>query len=474
MSNPHLQFALVPRDELGAVLRATGKPIKQFLGPSSMLPRVGSKEVIVVWSGGAPRPCAIAAGESNRLELYNWATSFHTDLSPLSSWCHVVAPDDLRPLSEGALTANLHGLEAAWTGVVIAEAMWLSGRGYEDLTQLTCFATDSFVMGRLAALYGPDAASDKKLEVVSKAHERLRPSSVRRRSAMSGIWRTLVSLMPGSFSPGTTVGSILQKACSDLNQRSVDGDKAPELRSDTVTMIASVTPPLTKLRELPQMSAEERVVYLREIRDQFPKGERNDDVQLMAFAAGYIISRIGGGQRDLRLAEAFEPDAPDVRGWAAMLGGLGHVPAWTDAYDGLGRLVSRELMRSFHLADPPTCDGAAEEVLVIVEPDRSSTRSRVRTGHRNVAALSLMPGVVAYLSTSEEEREKARASSATFAMADPLSLVGQDPKLLKSLASQLWPHLRPLVSSELSKRDKHRKKSTKPSSETPPLLKEGS
>ena len=220
------------------------------------------------------------------------------------------------------------------------------------------------------------------------------------------------------------------------------------------------------------MPAEERVILLREIRDKYPKGEHTDTSDLMSFAAGYVISRVGSGQRDLRLADTFDHDGPDVLAWAATIGGLGNLAAWTDAYNGLGRLISRELMRPFHIGDPPTADVAAEEVLVLVEAERASTRNRIRTGSRNLAALALMPGVVAYLPLPEEEREKARVglSTPTAPVQSSLSLT-YDSKLLRSLAEQLWPFLRPLMDSELGKRDKYRKKSKKTSDvNTPSLL----
>lgn len=468
-----LEFALVARGDLGAVLRATSTPVKRNWSPDVILPRLAGPDVLVVWDSDSPRPCAIATSDNGRLELFNWAASYHSDLSPLSSWCHVLAYEELRRLLSGKLSPELHRLEAAWTGAIIAEASTLTRRSYEDLSLLTCLATDGYLVGRLAALYGPDAGWEKKLEGVYKAQERLRRPTPRRRWPMQVIWKTLLSLMPGAVTPASRQGRILRQACSDLNRTTQDEEKAAELGIETIEELAAMVPQLLKLRELPQMPAEDRVIFLRELRDQFQKLERKDAFELMPFAAGYIISRIGGGQRDLRLADTFENYAPDVLGWAATLGGLGGVPSWTDAYNGLGRLVSRELMRPFHISDPPTADGAAEEVMVIVELDRSATRSRIRTAQKNVAALSSLPGVVAYLPITEDDRDRARSVLASpTTLAPSPSLPNYDQSNLRSLAEHLWPFLRPLLETDLNKRNKYRKKSEKTGERNPSLLRD--
>ena len=162
------------------------------------------------------------------------------------------------------------------------------------------------------------------------------------------------------------------------------------------------------------------MIFLRDLRAILANSGREPDRSLVAFASGYLISRIGSGEKDLRLADSFQSDAPEVLAWATMIGGLGGAPYWTDAFGGLGRLVARELLRPVHLEDPPAADVSFEELQVVVEPDRPSTKNRVRTGHRNAASVSLFPGVVVPVALQEEEREKSPTQGSLLLPSPPI------------------------------------------------------
>jgi hypothetical protein len=46
-----------------------------------------------------------------------------SDFSPLSSWCHLLTPKLFAPMESVLRVASLQGLEAAWVGLTIAEAL---------------------------------------------------------------------------------------------------------------------------------------------------------------------------------------------------------------------------------------------------------------------------------------------------------------------------------------------------------------
>lgn len=107
-------------------------------------------------------------------------------------------------------------------------------------------------------------------------------------------------------------------------------------------------------------------------------------------------------------------------------------------------VVARELSRSLDLADPPTADISADEFLVISGPDNGVTK--FRTALRQVATISLRPGVVVQLSISDDERygrleEPSKASASVVTTARDR----QEARSLEVLAGQLFPYIQNLL-----------------------------
>src|ERR1051326_1271969 len=64
---------------------------------------------------------------------------------------------------------------------------------------------------------------------------------------------------------------------------------------------------------------------------------------VLAFLAGYLANVVAGGAASMGLLEHTADRWPEVTAWAYLLGGVCERRVWTSAFDGLGRLVAREL-----------------------------------------------------------------------------------------------------------------------------------
>lgn len=445
-----------PRDVLASVLR--GKGLERAVPLSrAQLPRLLPHEALVIWQDHSPRPCIVGISNEDRQELFNWLLTFHRDLSPLSSWCHVVSLDEIECFRSGGRSyADLAGLEAAWAGAAIAEAMVLSGRSFDGVTLASCLATETFAIGRTAALYGARSAvldvSERIAEVrtmLGRRAERWHPTSL--------AIEVLLRLSPEPFSAPSALIDLLSEACRSLID---SNENEPSIHPPIVQRIVDRVPMLAGLEVLGELSAEDRVKFLRQIRRIAMSPARGEDRAVLCFAAGYILSRIGGAERDLRLAETFEDLYGDVLTWGAVLGGLGAEAYWTDAFNGMGRLVARELIRSFQVFDPPTADIAADELLVIEANQNGG--SKFRTANRTAASISLKPGVVFQVSLVDGERTKQRSpekvpSSARVASPDLPDRVILDSRTMQKFAEELFPYMRKLFQADLSRARKGRR-----------------
>ncbi len=439
MSETEFLYLLVQRTELADALRGDLRSRATSM-QGRVLPRISNKEVIVFWTRNSRRPCVIAIGDNDRDELFNWATTFQRDLSPLTSWCHVLSSREIERLtSTTRLEADLFGTEAAWAGAAIAEAMVLSRSSYESISLPACLATETFAIGRTAALYGVRGILGDTTERLARVRDRLK--RIERIPVPHAATPVLLRLLPNAPPVTNPTQELLVKSCQML--QSISGS---EKSSSKIIFheFGSRLPALAALETLDEISAEQRVKLLRDMPLWIANSKSNDEHQILIFAAGYIISRVGGAERDLRLAGAFGNWYPHVLTWAAVIGGLGATTYWSDAFGGIGRLVARELSRSLDLIDPPTADISVDEFLVINGLETGPTR--LRTALRQVATISVRPGVVVQLSISDEDRYGRPEEVVRI----PLTSVStirerQESRQLETLAEQLFPYIRNLL-----------------------------
>lgn len=469
MSDQDTFQAVVGRQDLSMVLRGHRPPSATLMRERGASLRLSKRDALVIWSGPSQRPCAIYIGNDDYHELFAWLYTFHRDLVPITSWCHVLPVSEMGRLgASGSREADLVGFEAAWTGAIIAEAMILSQRSFEDINLASCFATESYAIGRTAALYGAKAALSEpldQLEMVRARSQRSGDNKARLRARIGT--EVLLRLLPDAPPPPNGTIALLVEACRSLSTKTHSAVDDPELSRLFLDDISARVPELSLVGHLSGMSAEDRVRLLRHLRSLIATVDP-ESRQVLVFLAGYVLSRIGGAERDLRLAETFASAHDEVLTWATILGGLGVETYWTDAFNGIGRLVSRELLRPFRLADSPTCDIAVDEFLVL-ESGEPSPRSKFRTSSRNVAMLALRAGVVVNTLISEDDRGRQRTTE-TRAAVPPTSgggpNLGSDTRSLQQLAEQLLPYMRPLISAEVAKL-RQRKASKKASPRLP-------
>jgi hypothetical protein len=164
----------------------------------------------------------------------------------------------------------------------------------------------------------------------------------------------------------------------------------------------------------------------------------------LALLAGYLTTIAAGGAPSLSLAESTVARWPDITAWAYVVGGIGERVTWTSSFDGLGRLVAREMMRPFRLDEAPTCDCALDEALVLVDPALRNPLVHLRIKQGRVATVALLPGVNVAVAIGEavaqeggkpgtpRQDHQAEAAGAGHSAGDPLAV----------LAEALWPYLR--------------------------------
>ena len=202
------------------------------------------------------------------------------------------------------------------------------------------------------------------------------------------------------------------------------------------------------LNKLPTMGPEERLHVFDLLVDQLAN-ERNSRVELrrpaLAFMTGYIATIAAGGSASLSLATNHAQDHPQIAAWAYALGGVGEHVTWTASFDGLGRIIARELMRPFRLEDQPDCDFALDEGAVLADPGLSDPLVHLRIKQGRNLAVTIYPGVDATVPLPEnqaEQRAASRPAPVERAVPNTATFPGGD-EALTLLTEMVWARLLP-------------------------------
>lgn len=436
MSKGDLSFSVVGREELASVLRGESNARDLATREMIALPREKTtKSQVLIWHEQGPRPVAIVVSSTHaRDELLAWLVTFHGDLAPLTSWCYLLTYDDFeRYHRDGWRYPTLNGLEAAWLGAIIADAMTSSRSELTALSLSVCLSTETFAVARATALYGPKSGLSalEQLDAVKQVLQRRTGSGRAKRLFVTEV---LVSLMPGGILPASRNADLVSAACRAL---AISHHPISLIPDQIVRQFIGVSPVFDQLGLIEKMPAESRVRFLRRIKessdDAFP-----GDAELYNFVAGYVISRIGGAERDFRLAQDFR-DREEVLAWAAIVGGLGVETFWTNAFEGLGRLVAKELLRPLSLSEFPDADISLDEIRHLESGDG---KLPFRTSSKNSAIVGLQPGVNVTVALSDADRSSIRPiSNPQKGSSQPQMALDFNSSQIDSLVERLLPLL---------------------------------
>ena len=136
---------------------------------------------------------------------------------------------------------------------------------------------------------------------------------------------------------------------------------------------------------------------------------------------------------------------PEILAWAYVAGSLGESVLWTSSFDGLGRLVTRELTRSFRLDEPPTCDFALDEGSVLIDPKLSDPFVHLRIKQARIVTIALMPGVNIPVLIGESPSIGLRERTSQSRKRAERIPNDTKPELMAQLADALWPYIRERV-----------------------------
>ena len=404
------------------------------------------------------RPLVLVSREEDQRRLCGRFAQLRSDLSPLTVWCHLLTPERFEIVDTVARDADLGGYEAAWTGLVIAEALLLAERSIAKLRTASCLATQSYAIARSRALWPrtPLAEIVNRFDAAQRLFRAGEARNSKLRTVLEPIWGSLADAASSDLIPNRVELRPLVESLRRLRD-------ARQARDENEALVLSkslrqVVPEAEAFTKLSEWTPEQRVQEFDKLLHGLDNASRDQNAQRrigLAFRAGYLATVAAGGAASLSLAEAVADRWPDITGWACVLGGVGERVIWTSSFDGLGRLVARELLRPLRLDESPTADFALDEAQVLVDSQLSDPLVHLRLKQSRAATVALLPGVnVAFPIMEPGIQEPARSDVVRYGgQADQrfASRGSADP--IAVFADALWPYLRARLERSLRNRE---------------------
>ena len=432
--------------------REAGNP-SHWAGRSAGL-RLPTGSTGVLWSkplrsNDPIQPLVLISREEDQRRLCGRFAQLRSDLSPLTAWCHLLTPQRFESLDSLTRCTDLYGLQAAWSGLIVAEALLLTEWPLAKLRISACLATQSFALARARALwFGVSTAEILRrfddAQQLLKSEDGLHRGESRIgriRAAIQPIW---ASLAGASETPVAPVSQELRPIVESLRRlEHARSNKDPNEARQFVAPLVETISEAKDVASVADLTPEQRLQVFDQIlaslgassigREQFRR-------IALTLLAGYLATIAAGGSPSLSLATTNAARWPEITAWAYVLGSIGERVVWTSSFDGLGRLVARELLRPLRLDEPPTCDFALDEAVVLVDPKLSDPLVHLRIKQSRIVSVGLLPGVNIFISIGDSAQEASRPDPKTSRPVGASTAAQNDT--LAILADAIWPYLR--------------------------------
>jgi hypothetical protein len=466
------QYTMANEEELDALLRGQVVSGRTHWTQSSKPPKPRPGSVGVIWrledSDLPIKPLTLVINEDDIRRLCGRYAQLHGDLSPLTAWCHLLTPRFFEPLDSLARIPDLGGLLAAWAGLTIAEAVLIAERPLASIKISACWATHSFAVARTNALWNHLTTGDitRRFDHVNrlfKADSRIQGAEGRAakiRTSLQPIWEALIGLSQGrGLHRSGELEPIISALKGLIEARSA---KDPKEASQLVRPLLHYIPEADSFEWLEEIAPEGRLKIFDKLVEALD-GPRIAREELrrngLALLAGYLATIAAGGSPSLGLAEGHASRWPEITAWAYVMGGLGEKIVWTSSFDGLGRLVARELQRPLHLDEPPTCDFAFEEAEVLIDAKLTDPLVHLKVKQARLLTVQVFPGVNVAVSLSEQPNSQSFPKPDSSRTVRALENTTRDP--IGLLVDVMWPnikarldaHLEAVLSDEGSQRE---------------------
>ena len=413
-----LQAVIAERGELADALRGVGNCRAGMMAiQDGRLPvRLRSPCVGVGYVDGRSRslPQFVVIPDTDRREFFAWVNTYCPFATSLTQWCRVVDEGELARVQSMEVVPRYGSVASAWAGAIIGESILHLGAGgkFSELSVNTLQTRASFVAARAFGLWGSDKARIAAMGQYESARNILGLSSrglnFKEYQEFWTVLETLSSEMGTRSSEFDFRLRLTIEACDDIR-------KTGFVSSSTTLKAMEELGWAEKLAEFEQCGAEQRVALFDQAAESLGRFEPSVHRSLRAlgeFVVAYFAARIGGSaSAHMSLLTRLVGSHPMVAMWYGVASALYKPEIWGAEFDGLGRLTLKELAFPLRFDDPPRCDIAVDELVVLVDPGADLKSLRFRGAMQKALNVEVALGVSVMIPLSLPPEQVSTAAS---------------------------------------------------------------
>lgn len=413
-----LKATIAERGELADALRGIGNIRRAGMEiQNGRLPvRLRNSCVGIGYVDGRSRvlPQFIVIRNADRREFFAWVNTYCPFATPLTQWCRVVDEDELARVHSLEVVPRYGDVASAWAGAIVGESILRLGTGNKlfELPVTSLQTRASFVAARAFGLWGSDkdriAAMGRHESAQSVLGIASHGPNLKRHQAIWTVLETLASGTGTRFPEFDFQLRLTIEACDDVRKTGFVGKK---------TMLKAVKELgwSEKLAEFERCDAEQRVALFDKAAESLGRFESNVRQSLRAlgeFIVAYFAARIGGSaSAHMPLLARLVDSHPMVALWYGVASALYRPEIWGAEFNGLGRLVLKELAFPLRFEDPPRCDIAVDELAVLADPGADFKSLKFRGAMHKALNVEVALGVNVILPLSLPPERTSTAAS---------------------------------------------------------------
>ncbi|MDB6059251.1 MAG: uncharacterized protein JWO95_3095 [Verrucomicrobiales bacterium] len=403
-------FSHISRSEFGNLLSDEGLaqlPIRSS-AVAALYP--GRNELLAIWMNHPTEkpllPAALVCEDGTENDWSAWISTYAPRLRPFSAYCRLLPRTFFVRYAEQSSKSNLGEILWPVAGLILGELLVssrLPDKALDNVSGAACASTLSFAIFRAAAMYGGTVSwrelTERWLTVRMVTKQRERPLDHFDIGRICADVLTAFGTFEVEREPERRDSVV--EACRDLM-------RSPQR---TPTPFFSI-PGFGETEDKMHGSREDRVIAF----DRFATSVNQEPVELqselLSFALGYLASRIAPGtMRHATVLERTMNRCPSSALWYGFCAGFGDTDrssAMSNTRRGVdlpigARRLARDLTRDGTILDPPTCDIAFRELLVLSRTADDPMEGITTTTH-GTAIVELAPCVETTVNTSSRRQ----------------------------------------------------------------------
>jgi len=366
--------------------------------------------LVGVWGErfGDPFPDFMVVNDSDLADTHAWLSSFLNALAPITQWCRVWALSDFRDSIDAREKPDLGPSLTPWVGAILAECT-VQGNGpvnLKDLSGTAALTSACFSAARAASVWGPAA----QLPEIARRHDdlsvRLRDGSRRiAATQMLPMWYVLSHEQwrgrpPAEERALRPIRLALEYAISSGAERSPAIGEATRLLMEEYDL-----PELLRCGSGPQT---QRVEALDKLGTRLQDGPKSGAVDAIL---GFGASLIDPGAAVLPdLLRRYSSTFPMAQLWAGAFAGAWSPFRVLTEFQGLGRIITKELMRDSDVFAKPHGDIGYDELTRWIGSSAGG-KVPVRGMVARTLNVEILPGVTAPFPVGRPEQPTSRDPS---------------------------------------------------------------